>query len=185
MSGTPETLVTWVLGMEARTEFRAAFLNDERWAELGAILMPMARFDPDFYRFLYKEVGENWYWRVRTDWDDETLNQRHQNEMIQLDVLYIHGIPAGYVELAIRSEEDRQAGAMEIAYFGIREEFFGLGLGKHLLSHGIKAAWDAGAKRLWLTTCNLDAPQALSNYLKRGFRITETIEEPMPDIYLD
>ena len=37
--------------------------------------------------------------------------------------------------------------------------------------------------RVWLHTCNLDGPHALSNYQKRGFRIYEVIEEPMPELY--
>ena len=36
----------------------------------------------------------------------------------------------------------------EIAYFGLRPEYFGGGLGKHLLSYGIARAWDGGAKRV-------------------------------------
>jgi GNAT superfamily N-acetyltransferase len=60
----------------------------------------------------------------------------------------------------------------------------GKGLGKHLLSYGIAQAWNNGAKRLWVHTCNLDGPYALNNYIKRGFSVYKVDEQPMPERYL-
>jgi ribosomal protein S18 acetylase RimI-like enzyme len=91
----------------------------------------------------------------------------------------VQGAPAGYVELR------QQVDSTEIAYFGLRPEYFGMGLGKHLLSYGIQQAWDGGANRLWVHTCNLDGPYALDNYIKRGFRVYKTEEQPMPKRYVE
>ena len=73
--------------------------------------------------------------------------------------------------------------SVEIAYFGLRRNYMGRGLGKHLLSYGVARAWEMGANRVWLHTCNLDGPHALANYQKRGFRIYDVVEEPMPELY--
>ena len=58
---------------------------------------------------------------------------------------------------------------MEIAYFGLRPEFFGRGIGKAMLTRAAEEAWALGAKRVWLHTCTLDSTHALPNYLARGF----------------
>jgi GNAT superfamily N-acetyltransferase len=71
---------------------------------------------------------------------------------------------AGYFEL-----EEHDDDSVEIAYFGLRPEFFGRGLGGELLTQAVREAWRTGAKRVWLHTCTLDSPRALPNYLARGF----------------
>jgi len=45
----------------------------------------------------------------------------------------------------------------------------GQGLGKHLLSCAVRDAWALRPTRVWLHTCTLDHPHALSNYEARGF----------------
>jgi GNAT superfamily N-acetyltransferase len=72
---------------------------------------------------------------------------------------------AGYFEL-----EKHGDGSVEIAYFGLRPEFFGRGLGGELLTRAVEEAWRIGARRVWLHTCSLDSPRALPNYHARGFR---------------
>jgi GNAT superfamily N-acetyltransferase len=80
-------------------------------------------------------------------------------------VMYDEGAPAGYFEL------ERQAdGSIEIAYFGLMQEFLGRGLGKHLLTVAAEQAWSDGANRVWLHTCTLDDAAAMPNYVKRGFK---------------
>ncbi len=91
---------------------------------------------------------------------------------------YMFGVPAGYIELS----QGKQS--TEIVYFGLRSGYMGKGLGKHLLSYGVDYGWERGAKRLWVHTCSLDSPYALNTYLKRGFKIYNSYEEPMPKAYL-
>ena len=85
--------------------------------------------------------------------------------------------PAGYVEL-VQTGRD-----VEIAYLGLCPAYLGRGLGKHLLSYGIDRAWQGDVSRVWLHTCNLDAPNALDNYLKRGFKVYKLHRYPMPERY--
>jgi len=63
-------------------------------------------------------------------------------------------------------------------HFGIVAAEFGRGFGKHLLSTAVRDAWALGPKRVWLHTCTLDHPNALPNYIARGFTPyrTETYE---------
>ena len=52
-----------------------------------------------------------------------------------------------------------------------------------LLEDAIANAWRLGGRRVWLHTCSLDHPQALNNYLARGFKVfhEETVIDDLPD----
>lgn len=168
----PSTLITFYLEMTHRAQFQPAYINTQ------AQVMMMAQYDLPFYRFLYSEVGKDWRWYDRLAYSDEQLADTLSD--VQVYVLYADGVPAGYVEL------EPQAHEVEIAYFGLRPEFIGRGLGKHLLSYGIEQAWKSHiTDRVWLHTCNLDSPHALKNYQARGFQIYKETAEPMPTLYQD
>jgi GNAT superfamily N-acetyltransferase len=169
----PDTLITTYLQMTKRADFRPAYLPESNRHRIEEMGVP----DVGYYRFLYRTVGEQWRWRDRLKLSDAKLHAILSSDKTSVDVLYVNGIPAGYVEL------HRLARDVEIAYFGLRPGFFGQGYGKHLLSYGVARAWSEGAKRVWLHTCNLDGPYALVNYQKRGFRVVKVKREPMPDIY--
>lgn len=173
LNTAPNALVTTYLEMTHREQFRPTLSDDPRIR-----VEPMQSADVSFYRFLYRAVGEKWRWRDRLTLSGDDLRRILNRETTQVHVLYYDGSPAGYVELNRDSKR-----SVEIAYFGLREEYMGRGLGKHLLSYGIQQAWAMGAERIWLHTCNLDGPHALSNYQKRGFRIYMSHEEPMPETY--
>ena len=167
-------LVTTYLEMTERAQFQPDSADDIAG---NVRVMLMEKVDVPFYRFLYDTVGEQWAWRDRRLLSDAELMRAISDPSIRIDVLYADGVPAGYIEFA------EQGDSTEIVYFGLRPRFTGRGLGKYLLSIGIARVWDEGARRLWVHTCNNDAPQALSNYLKRGFRVYRVDEEPMPDRY--
>ena len=64
---------------------------------------------------------------------------------------------------------------MEIKYFGLAPAFIGKGFGGRLLTAAIEQAWDWGeVKRVWVHTCSLDHPGALSNYQARGMQLYKT-----------
>ena len=67
---------------------------------------------------------------------------------------------------------------VEIAYFGLLEEFQNKKLGSYLLSQAIQRSFKGSIDRVWLHTCSLDHKNALSNYIARGMKIfkTETIK---------
>ena len=168
-----DTLTTTYLEMVSKEDFAPAFI---RASDIEIVMMEMP--DLGFYKFLYQSVGEEWAWRDRLKLSNSELRNILSSANTQVHVMYVSGSPAGYVEL-FRHED----GSVEIAYFGLRRNYMGRGLGKHLLSYGVARAWDMGAKRVWLHTCNLDGPHALSNYQKRGFRIFKVVQEPMPALY--
>ena len=164
-------LLTTYLEMR-HDEFRPAYV-DVAEARVERMRTP----DVAFYRFLYREVGEAWRWRDRLLLSDTELAEILNSPQTEVWTLYVSGVPAGYVEL---HRDDTET---EIAYFGLRAAFMGRGLGKHLLSSGVQRAWDAGAARVWVHTCNLDGPHALANYRARGFRVVKLVWEPLPARY--
>lgn len=174
-TAVPETLITTYLEMTSRDDFVPAFVDDDT----GFQIVRVGRVDTAFYRFLYQAVGEMWRWRFRLVMPVEELEQVLSHPGVTIDVLYVEGVPAGYIELLREGDET------EISYFGLRPEFIGRGLGKHLLSWGIEQAWNDGAMRVWVHTCNLDGPYALANYEKRGFKVFDVDERPMPEILKD
>ena len=168
-----ETLVTTYLEMTSKSDFAPAFI---RAADIEIVKLEMPNLG--FYKFLYQSVGEEWAWRDRLQMTNSELRKVLSSENTQVHVLYVSGSPAGYVELF-----RHKGGSVEIAYFGLRGDYMGQGLGKHLLSYGIARAWEMDASRVWLHTCNLDGPHALANYQKRGFKIYKVVEEPLPAPY--
>lgn len=132
---------------------------------------------PELNRFLYTAVGGNWYWTDRLPWTYERWLEYLDRPELETWVGYVAGTPCGYFEL------ERQAqGSVEIAYFGLLPQFVGQGLGGRLLTSAIERAWAMGAARVWVHTCTLDGPAALSNYQARGMRIykVEAAEAEIP-----
>jgi GNAT superfamily N-acetyltransferase len=122
-----------------------------------------------FWRFLYAEIGRDHHWVDRLPWSPEEIRAYLTDPAVSVWLLTIWGAPAGYFELRADAE-----GAIEIAYFGLLKEFHGRGLGGHLLTQAVQRAWDAGARRVWVHTSNLDHQAALPNYLNRGFKVVKT-----------
>ena len=132
-----------------------------------------------FYRYLYDTVGAPWLWtdRDRRKLDDAALARVVQDPAVEVFVLYLAGVPAGYVEL-----DGRVAGEVEIAYLGILPELIGQKLGPHLLDWALRRAWAGGPRRVWVHTCTLDHPRALAMYERAGLcvfkREVETADDP-------
>ena len=152
-------------------DFRPAFLDGA--AQASCQVIELEYVDVDYYRFLYGAVGGPWNWtdRLRESCTEE-LRQGLASPEMSVDVFYVSGALVGFME-SIR--EGRET---EIIYFGLREAFLGRGLGKHFLSVGVQRIWDSGAQRVWLHTCNMDGPNAMSNYLKRGFQVFQVDKTP-------
>ncbi|MBE9078078.1 GNAT family N-acetyltransferase [Romeria aff. gracilis LEGE 07310] len=121
---------------------------------------------PEFSRFLYSAVGGQWYWLGRLDWTYQRWLDYLSQESMRTWVGYVGGNPAGFFELS-RAE----AGDVEIVSLGLLPQFIGQGHGGHLLTCALQKAWDWGAARVWLHTCNLDGAHALGNYQARGLKI--------------
>ncbi|TCS64106.1 GNAT family N-acetyltransferase [Varunaivibrio sulfuroxidans] len=127
-------------------------------------LMRALRPTVSFYRFLYGTVGAPWLWYERLLLDDHTLARTIQNDDVEIYVLYLGGVPAGYSELDARDPQD-----IELAYFGLMPEFIGRGLGRFFLRWTIDQAWTHAPRRFWVHTCTQDHPSAVGLYQKEGF----------------
>ena len=77
-----------------------------------------------FYRYLYGSIGQDWTWVVRQLLSDAELLRIIADPAVEVNVLWVDGVPAGYAEL-----DRRQAPDTELAYFGLMAEFIGRGLG--------------------------------------------------------
>jgi ribosomal protein S18 acetylase RimI-like enzyme len=124
----------------------------------------------DFCKFLYKEVGRDFFWRDRLKWSDQDWLNYISNDFFKLYILKQNNELAGYYELLY----DPKILSMEISYFGIFKEFFGKGIGGHLLTDAILTSFNQNIGKVWVHTCTLDHPNALKNYLARGMKIFKT-----------
>ena len=136
------------------------------------VIERVERPTPDLYRRCYRTVGEAYHWRDRWDWTDQEIRAHLAQPGISLHVATRNGTLMGWYELR-RVPDDA---SVEIAYFGLAPGAIGHGLGKHLLSCAVDDAWALRPGRVWLHTCTLDHPHALSNYEKRGFVAYKTEE---------
>ncbi len=118
-----------------------------------------------YYRYLYDAVGRPWLWLDRKRMDDEQLTAIVHDDAVEISVLHCDGAPAGFVELDYRGLPD----AVNISYFGLVPERFGLGLGRYFLRSAIDEAWRRGPAKITVNTCTLDHPGALPLYQKSGF----------------
>lgn len=148
------------LELKNRYQFKAGF---GEFPDIAIDRVPHP--SPDLYRTCYRTVGEAFHWFDRWDWSDEEIAAHLADPAIQLFVAQRNGSLAGWYELRRVAEDD----SVEIAYFGIVAAEFGRGFGKHLLSSAVRDAWALDPRRVWLHTCTLDHPNALPNYLARGF----------------
>ena len=130
-----------------------------------------------FYRFLYNTVGGPWLWYERRRMDDEQLLSIIRDSRVEIYVLYVGGVPAGYSELDCREDDE-----VELAFFGLLPEFIGRGLGHYLLDWSVDQAWSKRPSRVWVHTCNFDHPKAVVVYQQAGFvpyhQEVEIIDDP-------
>jgi ribosomal protein S18 acetylase RimI-like enzyme len=133
-----------------------------------------------FYRYLYDAVGRPWIWTDRKQLSDAELEAILQDPSVDVFVLNVAGVPAGYFEL-----DRRAATEIDLAYFGVMPEFFGLKLGPYLLVQALDEAWRHGPSRVTVNTCTLDHPKALGMYQRFGFRPYRRVEAPAPWLDID
>ena len=145
---------------------RAADLRPAPAPELPATIRRLESIRAAEYRALYTLVGERWLWRDRLVWTDEELDAYLASPSVHVWLLSISGETEGYFEL-----KQHAAGVVEVMYFGLAPSYMGRGLGGWMLTRAVEEAFAMGGSRVILNTCTLDAPQALPNYLARGFTI--------------
>lgn len=126
-------------------------------------------------KFFYKNVGNKHRWTDRLIWSENEWIRYVSSANIETYILKIENDLAGYFEL-INHLNLRE---IEIAYFGLLEEYHNKKLGGYLLSEAIKKSFlKKNIERVWVHTCTLDHKNALKNYIARGMKIykKETIK---------
>lgn len=163
---------------------RQSLRRPRRPAPDGATVVRIEPCGVALYRALYRAVGARWHWRDQEARSDAELAAHLADPRESMWGLRAPDVGdasadglAGWFELV-----ERGAGEVEINYFGLVPGAFGRGLGGWLLVRAVETAWALGGERVILNTCSLDAPQALPNYLARGFRIVreEEFDKELP-----
>jgi GNAT superfamily N-acetyltransferase len=154
-------VTTTYLEMRCRDDLRPKRHPDLRF-RIGEVSVRQWQFN----RYLYLMVGGTWAWNDKRAWTDEQWRAYAESELLRTFAAYYDASPAGYYEL--RRDHD---GGIEIAYFGLVPAFIGRGFGSALLTHALEEAWRLNPTRVWVHTCTLDHPAAVSNYQARGMRI--------------
>jgi GNAT superfamily N-acetyltransferase len=116
-------------------------------------------------RDLHVRIGTPYRWpsvsRTDEEWESWLAAPHRQYRLVEY-----RGDVAGAADI-----EPQAGGDVEITTFGLLPEFVGKGLGGYALTLVVADAWALpGARRVWLHTSTLDHPNALPNYLRRGFR---------------
>ena len=121
-------------------------------------------------KFFYKNIGKKHKWIDRLVWTENQWIDYVSSEKVETYVLKYKEDLAGFFELIFHSEKNE----IEIAYFGILEEFQNKKLGSYLLSQAIQKSFEKDINRVWVHTCSLDHKNALNNYIARGMKIFKT-----------
>jgi GNAT superfamily N-acetyltransferase len=134
----------------------------------------------DWFRDLYRRVGEEWLWFSRIRMPDAELAAIIQAPLVEVYALEHEGRDEGLLEL-----DFRQAGQGELAFFGVTEKLIGSGAGRWLMNRALELVWSRPVGRVWVHTCTLDHPAALAFYQRSGFRAFRRQIEVADDPRLD
>ena len=129
-----------------------------------------------FYFYLYNTIGERWAWGERRLQTPDEVRAIITDPSVFLFVPYMHGVPAGMVEVHTKNHPE-----VELKYFGLMPEFIGRGIGLVALQWTVDWVFRMGAERFWLHTCTQDSPQALVVYQKAGFTVYGEKQHSVPD----
>src|ERR1700749_3148428 len=117
-----------------------------------------------FYRYMYDTVGRPWLWFERRLVEGSALAALFAKPTIEIFVLYVRGIPAGFFELDTAAPRETK-----LCYFGLIPDFIGRRLGPYMLQAAIDQAWSRPRDLFWLHTSTFDHPKALATYQRAGF----------------
>jgi GNAT superfamily N-acetyltransferase len=156
-------------GMKVTTTYLQMFAHPQRVVSPprdGLVVVHARNPTIAYYRFLHDTVGRDYGWGRLQRLSEAELAALLLDPRVEVHVLTVDGVPAGFAELDRRIE-----GEIELVQFGLMPEFIGQGLGRYFLQWTIDRAWSHSPSRFWLHTCTKDHPAALPNYLKAGFAV--------------
>ena len=121
-------------------------------------------------KFFYKNIGKKHKWVDRLVWTENQWIDYVSSGKVKTYIFKFKDDLAGFFELISHNEKKE----VEIAYFGLLEEFQNKKLGSYLLSKAIQKSFKGSIDRVWVHTCSLDHKNALNNYISRGMKIFKT-----------
>ena len=121
-------------------------------------------------KFFYKNIGKKHMWVDRLVWLESKWIDYVSDKKVKTYVFKYKNDLAGFFELIFHSEKKE----VEIAYFGLLEEYQNKKLGSYLLHEAIKKSFIKNINRVWVHTCTLDHKNALNNYISRGMKVYKT-----------
>ena len=143
-------------------------LNESKVILEGYLIQLIKPADYQINKFFYKNIGNKHKWIDRLIWTESQWTKYVSSKKVKTYVLKCKNDLAGFFELIFHFENNE----VEIAYFGLLEEYQNKKLGSYLLSQAIKKSFKTkNIKRVWVHTCTLDHKNALTNYLARGMKI--------------
>lgn len=155
----PGKIATIVTSLEMRQRPRP------RPTPIGVSLRRVENPTAEWYRALYRRVGEDWLWFSRLTMTDDQLLDVIRDPMVE-----VHAIdtPAGR-ETGIAELDFRVPGEAELAFFGFEKRAIGHGWGSAAMAMALSRMWRGGVDRVWVHTCTFDDPRALGFYRRMGF----------------
>jgi GNAT superfamily N-acetyltransferase len=134
----------------------------------------------DWFRDLYRRIGEEWLWFSRLQMVDAELAAILHAPLTEVYALVDEGRDEGVLHL-----DFSKSGQCEIALFGVTAKLVGGGAGRWLMNRALQRAWSQPVTRVWVHTCTLDHPSALAFYQRSGFRAFRRQIEIADDPRLD
>lgn len=159
-----EKLVTY-LQMTAPTQLRPA----ARVAGLRLVRLEGAGRHISRIRRLHDAIAVPHLWsslgRTEEEWEGPLTDPNRTHWIAE-----VGGTDVGWASLAVDSD-----GSVEIRSFGVVPEMVGQGYGGAFLTALVRRAWQlvdhSDSARVWLHTSSWDHPNALANYVARGFTV--------------
>ena len=142
--------------------------SDNSFDGFSVVLLDPINFQLN--KFFYKNIGKKHKWVDRLTWSEEKWINYVSSKKVKSYVFKHKDDLVGFFELIFHLENNE----IEIAYFGILEEYQNKKLGSYLLSEAIKKSFKNNVNRVWVHTCSLDHKNALNNYISRGMKVFKT-----------
>jgi GNAT superfamily N-acetyltransferase len=134
----------------------------------------------DWFRDLYRRIGEEWLWFSRLTMSDAQLAAMLHSQGAEIHALVHQGRDEGVLHLDFRNP-----GHCELSLFGVTAKLIGSGAGRWLMNRALELAWSRQVTRVWVHTCTFDHPSALAFYQRSGFvpfrRQVEIADDPRLD----
>jgi len=136
-----------------------------------------ARPSADWYRGLFREIGQPYLWASRLAMSEHQLREIIEDSRVEIYAPVLDRRDCGLLELDFRAP-----GECELVFFGLVASATGHGIGRWLMNRAIEFAWAKPIERFWVHTCTMDDPRALPFYIRSGFtpfkRQIEIFDDP-------